>query len=252
MSTKAQVYGVAFHSSDVVLKPQEMEYNPIFLGFISFSPNNDERTKAILKSSLDTGLKIMLITENEEQETVDLAKDLGLIHNRKAVASRKELERVSREQLDSETAKWIAYSQPTWHQRRNIVLSLKRQGHAIGFLGQSRADLRAMTVADITLANRVDASHVVQAAADGLINSGGFQAVRDVLLHAREAYHNAASFLRWNFSCTLSLLLTLTFGTVLHYLYKMPMPLTFTQIIWTPISPDPITIISYRHRTDIC
>ena len=233
ISTKAQVYGVAFHSSDVILKPQEMEYNPIFLGFIGFSASNDERTKAILKSSLDTGLKIILITESGEQETVDLAKDLGLIYNRKAAVSREELENVSREQLDNETAEWLAYSRPTWQQRRNIVLSLKRQGHAVGFLGQTGEDLRAMTVADITLANKVDASHVVEAAADGLINKGGVQAVRDVLLHAREAYHNAAGFLRWNFSCTLSLLLTLTFGTVLHYLYKMPMPLTLTQIIWT-------------------
>ena len=233
ISTKAQVYGVAFHSSDVILKPQEMEHNPVFLGFIGFSASNDERTKAILKSSLDTGLKIILITESGEQETVDLAKDLGLIYNRKAAVSREELENVSREQLDNESEKWLAYSRPTWQQRRNIVLSLKRQGHAVGFLGQSGEDLRAMTVADITLANKVDASHVVEAAADGLINKGGFQAVRDVLLHAREAYHNAAGFLRWNFSCTLSLLLTLTFGTVLHYLYKMPMPLTLTQIIWT-------------------
>ena len=72
----------------------------------------------------------------------------------------------------------------------------------------------------------------MQAAADGLISNKGFQAVRDALLHAREAYHNAAGFLRWNFSCTLSLLLTLTIGTGLHYLYKMPMPLTLTQIIW--------------------
>ncbi len=233
MSTKARVYGVAFHSSDVILKPQEMEYNPIFLGFISFSANSDEQAKTILKSSLDTGLKIILITEHEEQEAVDIAKDLGLIHNRKAVVSREKLDSVSREQLDSETAKWIAYSQPMEHQRRNIVLSLKRQGHAVGFLGQSRTDLRAMTVTDITLANRADASHVVQAAADGLINNGGFQVIRDMLLHAREAYHNAAGFLRWNFSCTLALLFTLTFGTVVHYLYKMPMPLTLTQIVWT-------------------
>lgn len=230
LSTKSQVYGVAFHSSDVILKPQEMEDNPIFLGFISFSVSNDEHTKAVLKSSLDTGLKIILVTENKEQETVDLAKDLGLIHNRKAVVSREELEKVPREQFDNETAKWLAYSEPTWEQRRNIVLSLKRQGHAVGFLGQNSKDLRAMTVADITLANRTDALHVVQAAADGLINK--FEAVRDALLYAREAYHNAAGFLRWNFSCTLSLLLTLTFGTVLHYLYKMPMPLTLTQIIW--------------------
>lgn len=232
LNTKAQVYGVAFHSSDVILKPQEMENNPIFLGFMAFSVSNDEETKTILKSSLDTGLKIILISESKEQETVDMAKDLGLIHNRKAVASREELEAVQREEIDNETAKWLAYSQPTWEQRRNIVLSLKRQGHAVGFLGQNRTDLRAMTVSDITLANSTHASHVVQAAADGLISNKGFQAVRDALLHAREAYHNAAGFLRWNFSCTLSLLLTLTIGTVLHYLYKMPMPLTLTQIIW--------------------
>ncbi|MXV75115.1 cation-transporting P-type ATPase, partial [Candidatus Poribacteria bacterium] len=235
LSTKSQIYGVAFHSSDVILKPQEMEDNPIFLGFIGFSISNDEETKTVLKSSLDTGLKIVLISEGKEQETVDLAKDLGIVHNRKAVASREEFDAVPREQIDNETAKWFAYSQPTWEQRRNIVLSLKRQGHAIGFLGQNRTDLRAMTVADIALANSAQASHVVQAAADGLINTKGFQAVRDALLHAREAYHNAAGFLRWNLSCTLSLFFTLTIGTVLHYLYKMPMPLTLTQIIWVQL-----------------
>ena len=232
LSTKSQVYGVAFHSSDVILKPQEMEDNPIFLGFMSFSISNDEETKTVLKSSLDTGIKIILISEGKEQETVDLAKDLGLVHNRKAVASREELDAVPREQIDNETAKWFAYSQPTWEQRRNIVLSLKRQGHAVGFLGQNKTDLRAMNVADIALANRAHASHVVQATADGLISNKGFQAVRDALLHAREAYHNAAGFLRWNLSCTLSLFFTLTIGIVLHYLYKMPMPLTLTQIVW--------------------
>ena len=89
-----------------------------------------------------------------------------------------------------------------------------------------------MIVSDIALADSTHASHVVQAAADGLISTKGFQAVKDSLLHAREAYHNAAGFLRWNLSCTLSLLFTLTIGTLLHYLYKMPMPLTLTQIIW--------------------
>ena len=235
LSTKAQVYGVAFHSSDVILKPQEMEYNPVFLGFIGFSASNDEQTRTVLKSSMDTGLKVVLITERGEQETVYLGRELGLIYNRQAAVSSEELEEVPREEFDTETAKWLAYAQPTEQQRRNIVLSLKRQGHAIGFLGQNRTDLRAMTVADITLANKSDASHVVQAAVDGLINKGGFQAVRDALLHVREAYHNVAGFLRWNISCTLSLLLTLVFGTVLHYLYKMPIPLTLTQIVWTQL-----------------
>ena len=232
LTTRSQIYGVAFHSSDVILKPQEMEDNAIFLGFIALSVSNGAHTKEVLKSSLDTGLRIILMAEDRKQQTIDFAKDLGLIHNRKSVVSSEELDAVPREQFDEQTSKWLAYSQPTWEQRRNIVLSLKRQGHAVGFLGENRADLRAMNVSNITLADNNKASHVTQAIADGLIDKKGFQAVRDGLLYAREAYHNIAGFLRWSFSCTLSLLLTLTFGTVLHYLYKLPMPLTLTQVIW--------------------
>jgi Ca2+-transporting ATPase len=232
LTTRSQIYGVAFHSSDVILKPQEMEDNAIFLGFIALSVSNGEQTKAVLKSSLDTGLKVILMAEDEKQQTIDFAKDLGLIHNRKSVVSSEELDEVQREQFDVQTSKWLAYSQPTSEQRRNIVLSLKRQGHAVGFLGENKVDLRAMNVTDITLADSTKAPHAVQAVADGLIDKKGFQAVRDGLLYAREAYHNIAGFLRWSFSCTLSLLLTLTFGTVLHYLYKLPMPLTLTQVIW--------------------
>ena len=231
-STKAEVYGVAFYSSDVILKPQEMEDDHIFLGFISFSPSNNEEIKAIVKTSLDSGLKIVLLTENDEQRTVDFAKDLGLIHTQKAVASREKLEALTRENFDAETAKWSVYSQPTWEQRRNIVLSLRHQGHSVGFLGEGVSDRRAMAVANVALANIDYASHVVQAAAHGLIHKGGFRAVKEGLLHARETYHNAAGFLRWGISCTLSLLLTLTFGTVLHYAYKLPMPLTLTQVVW--------------------
>lgn len=232
LTTRAEIYGVAFHSSDVILKPQEVEDNAIFLGFIALSVSSGEETKEVLKSSLDTGLRVILMAENKKQQTIDFAKDLGLIHNRKSVVSSEELDEVPREQFDAQTSQWLAYSQPTWEQRRNIVLSLKRQGHSVGFLGENRNDLRAMNVANITLADGSKAPHVVQAFADGLIDQKGFQAVRDGLLYAREAYHNIAGFLRWSFSCTLSLLLTLTFGTVLHYLYKLPMPLTLTQVIW--------------------
>ena len=232
LTTRAEIYGVAFHSSDVILKPQEVEDNAIFLGFIALSVSSGEETKEVLKSSLDTGLKVILMAENKKQQTIDFAKDLGLIHNRKSVVSSEELDAVPREEFDAQVSKWLAYSEPTWEQRRNIVLSLKRQGHSVGFLGEDRNDLRAMNVSNITLADSSKAPHVVQAFADGLIDKKGFQAVRDGLLYVREAYHNIAGFLRWSFSCTLSLLLTLTFGTVLHYLYKLPMPLTLTQVIW--------------------
>ena len=229
------VYGVASQSSDVMLTPQDMAEGSTFLGFIAFSLSNDEETKAVVKTSLDTGLKIILITERDEQQTGVLAKALGLIHTGKAVAAKKALDSLSREELDEKMHKCFAYSQPNREQRRAIVVGLKRQGHTVGFLGQSGADLRAMTAADIAFANSRDATDIAQAQSDVLIVESGFRAVRDGLLHAREAYQNLAGSIRWGLSCTLALLLTLIVGTFLHYGYQMPMPLTLTQVAWVQL-----------------
>ncbi len=230
-STKIQVYGVASQISEVTLTPPEVDAST-FLGFIAFSRTKDEETKTVVKSSLETGLKIILITDSNEQRTVDVAKELGLIHTRKAVASGEALEPLTREQLDERTSQCLAYSNPSREQRRDIVVSLKSHGHFVGFLGQDGTDLRAMSAADIAFANGNDASHLVQIHSDGLIYKRGFRALRDSLLHAREAYRNLASSVRWGVSCTLSLLLTLVFGTILSYTYKLPMPLTLVQVAW--------------------
>ena len=230
--TLGNVYGVASQSSDMMLTPQDMAEGSTFLGFVAFSVSDDEETRTVVKSSLDTGLKIILITQRDEQQTGVLGKALGLIHTAKAIASRETLNALSREELDEQVRKSLAYAQPSREQRRAIVVSLKRHGHTVGFLGQTGIDSRAMTSADIAFANRRDASDVAQAQSDGLILNSGFRAVRDALLHAREAYQNLAGSIRWGLSCTLALLLTVIFGTILHYVYQLPMPLTLTQIAW--------------------
>lgn len=233
--TLGNVYGVASQSSDIIRTPQDMAEGSTFLGFIAFSVSDDEETKAVVKSSLDTGLKIILITQRDEQQTGVLGKALGLIHTAKAIATRKALNALSREELEEQVRKTLAYSQPSREQRRAIVVSLKRHGHTVGFLGQTGIDSRAMTAADIAFASRRDASDVAQAQSDGLILKSGFRAVRDALLHAREAYQNLAGSIRWGLSCTLALLLTLVFGTILHYVYQLPMPLTLTQVAWVQL-----------------
>ncbi len=234
-SKKNQVYGVASQNSKSMLTPPEMEGSSTFLGFMAFSMNNDEKTKQVVSSSLERGLKIILITENDEQHTVDISKELRLIHTRKEVASRKALEQLTREQLDKKTSQCLAYSNPSPEQRRHIVFSLKRQGHLVGFLGQGNSDLRAMSAADIAFTNAKDASHLVQASSDCLIHKRGFRALRDGLFHAREIYHNLTSSIRWGASCTLSLFLTLVFGTIIGYIYKLPMPMTLVQVAWVQL-----------------
>ena len=113
-----------------------------------------------------------------------------------------------------------------------------------------------MNVADITrsLIAR-QASHMLYKLlpTDLISTAKGFQAVKDALLHAREAYHvTHQAFYVGIFRVHSHSFFTLTLGTVLHYLYyKLPMPLTLTQISLGAITLNPITRIRYRHRKNI-
>ncbi len=226
------VYGVASIDSNMPFTPHDVYGPSTFLGFISFSVTDIKETKEVVKSFLDTGIKVILLSESDELTTTDLAKELGLIHTRNAVGTRQELMQLNTQEFDQEVPNWNAYSQPTQEQRRNIVLSLKRHNHSIGYLGQSSIDQRAMTTADLVFADTRYATHFAQDHADCLIIDKGFKAVKDCLLYAREAYLNLAGSIRWCLSCTLAQLLTVLFGLILQVGFNFEMPLTLTQVIW--------------------
>lgn len=226
------VYGVASLNSEVPLTPQEVQGISTFLGFIGFSVTDNDATKEVIKSFLDTGLKVILMSDSDEQATTDLARELGLVHTRNAVGTTKQLMRLSTQEFDKEVPNWNAYSQPTQEQRRNIVLSLKRHNHSVGFLGQNVHDQRAMIIADLSFADTRYASHFAQEHADCLIVEKGSKAVKDCLLFAREAYQNISGALRWCFSCTLAQFFTVVFGLILQGAFNFEMPLTLTQVVW--------------------
>ena len=231
-NSRDTVYGVASVHSEVPLTPSEVQRMSTFLGFIGFSANDNEEIREAIKAFTDTGLKVILISDSDEQSTTDLARELGLIHSRNAVGTREELMKLSTQEFDKEVPNWNAYSQPTQEQRRNIVLSLKRHNHSVGFLGQESNDQRAMITSDLAFADTRYASHFALEHADCLIVEKGFKAVKDCLLYAREAYQNLSSSLRWCLSCTLAQFLTVIFGLVLFTAFEFEMPLTITQVIW--------------------
>lgn len=229
---KESVYGVASIHSEVPLSPSEVQGVSTFLGFISFSAIDINETTTVIKSFLDSGIKVILITDKDDQTTTDLAKELGLLHTRNAVGTREELISFTMQEFDQEVPNWNAYSQPTQEQRRNIVLSLKRHNHSVGFLGQNAIDQRAMIAADLAFADTRYATHFAQDHADCLIIDKGFKAVKDCLLFAREVYQNLAGTLRWLLSCSITLFLTVILGLILNAGFNFDSPLTLQHVIW--------------------
>ena len=242
------VYGVALLHSQVPLTPQEVQGMSTFVGFIGFSVTDSDETKEVIKSFLDTGIKVILLSETDEQTTTDTARELGIAHSRNAVGTREELMNLTTQEFDKEVPNWNAYSQPTQEQRRNIVLSLKRHNHSVGFLGQNANDQRAMITADLAFTDSRYASHFAQEHADCIIVENGFKAVKDCLLYAREAYQALSATLRWCLSCTLAQFLTVLFGLILNAAFNFDLPLTLAQVIWVQFLTTLLPSIAFGYN----
>lgn len=227
----AYVLGVAHRISSVADSQHEMERNATFLGLVALSTSAHERAREAVESCMDTGMKIIMITDRDRQIAADLAKEIGITQDRNAVAERVDFDDRG-EDYDLIINSCLVYCKLSAAQRLRIVQYLGRHGYTLGFLGRRPLDTRAMKAADVGFASASHACHAVQKHADCLILKEGFAIIETLLHHTREAYENLRNSMRWLLSSALAQLTTLVVGFVLHQLYGLPMPLTLHQIIW--------------------
>ena len=234
LDNDAQVFGVAYRNLATLPSQHEIKQNLTFLGMLAFAQAHYKDAKKEVEFCVDAGIKIVMITDKDKLQAFDLAREFGLIQDKKAVVSRAELDQLNNEELDSIADRLLVYCKPSPEQKLNIVQRLKRSGYSVGIWGKSPGDLRAIKVADVSFASASRASHIVQQHSGCLILQDGFEVISDLLLHAREMYSNLRNSMRWLLSCTVAQLITLVIGFIIQQLkgYPYPMPLNLQQIIW--------------------
>ena len=225
------VLAVAHRISGIADTQREMERSATFLGLVALSTSAHERARESVEFCMDTGTKIVMLTDKNPQMAVELAKETGITHDRNAVVERADFD-LHGEDYDFVVSRCVVYCKLSAAQRLRVVQYLGRHGYTLGFLGRRPLDAHAMKAADVGFASASHACHVVQKHAECLMLKDGFAVIEALLHHTREAYDNLRNSMRWLLSCTLAQLITLVAGFVLHQLYGLPMPLTLHQIIW--------------------
>ena len=254
LDNKTQVFAFAYRN--LVTRPSEaeMKRNMTFLGLIAFAQLEYPDSKKIIRSRLDAGLKIVMITEKNRDMASDIARQLGIIEDKNTVVTKEDLDEFSDTHYESIVDRLLVYCRPSSEQKLNMVQYLKRRGHTVGFWGKSSQDLRAMRVADVNFASVSRSSHVAQQHAAVLVLKDSFRVIADLLLHIRESYINLRSSMRWLLSCSLAQILTLSIGFVLPYLgsffpllRELPMPLTLFQLVWVHLLVNLIPLMGLGH-----
>ncbi len=173
------------------------EKNLILLGYIAFLDPPKDSTAQALVSLRDTGVRVKILTGDNAVVTRKICKDVGMAVNQVAIGD--ELSKMKPEEFDRvvETADVLAKLSPL--QKEQVVQSLKRNGHVIGFMGDGINDAPALRAADVGIS--VDtAADVAKESADIVLLEKSLMVLNDGILEGRRVFANIIKYIRMSAS----------------------------------------------------
>ena len=220
-----RVLGVALKSVDA--KPaydRDDERDMAFVGFLAFLDQPKEGVKETIAELAALGVSIKIITGDSRLVTQHVATLVGLRGDR--VLTGRQLDDLNDDALRAAVGKTDLFAEVDPNQKQRILLSLKKAGHVVGFIGDGVNDAPAMHDADTSLA--VDqAADVAREAADFVLLERGLDVIRRGIEEGRKTFANTMKYVLMTTSANLGNMISMALAS----LFLPFLPMTAGQIL---------------------
>jgi len=168
------------------------ERNLILAGFLSFADPPLADAAQLLASLKQDGVEVKVISGDNDRVTGHICAQVGIDAGR--IVTGEELDRMTDPALahDAEEAHIFARISPA--QKNRILLALKHNGHAVGFMGDGINDAPSLHAADVGI-SVPSAADVAREAADVILVEPGLRVLHEGIIAGRKAFGNVMKYL---------------------------------------------------------
>ena len=195
-----------------------------FQGFLTFLDRPKEGAGAAIADLAALGVSIKLISGDSRLVAIHVAKLIGMRTDH--VLTGLQLDELHDEALWRAAGEIDLFVEVDPNQKERIILSLKKSGHVVGFLGDGVNDAPAMHAADTSLSVE-HAVDVAREAADFVLLERGLDVIRRGVEEGRRTFANTLKYVLMTTSANLGNMVSMAaVSLVLPFL-----PLTAGQIL---------------------
>ena len=200
------------------------ERDMTFAGFVTFVDKPKPGVRDAIAALAALGVSIKVVTGDSHLVARHLARSVGLGADR--VLTGRQLDDMHDEALWRAAAETDLFVEVDPNQKERIILSLKKMGHVVGFLGDGVNDAPAMHAADTSLS--VDqAVDVAREAADFVLLERGLDVIRRGIEEGRKTFANTLKYVLITTSANLGNMVSMAVAS-----FFLPfLPLTAGQIL---------------------
>jgi len=235
-SKKFRVIALAYKKTKS-FKKDGLEKDLIFLGLAALDDPPREEVKSTLEICRGAGIKVKMITGDNKDTAIQIAKEIGLYGD---VLTGDEMDGLSDRELSEIVDKIAIFSRVRPDHKIRIVRALKRNNEIVAMTGDGVNDAPALKEAHVGVAMGINGTDVSRESADLILKDDNFATIVSAIREGRTIFSNIQKFITYQLSCNYAELFIIFFGILLG----LPLPLLALQILFMNLVTDNLPAIT--------
>jgi len=206
------------------------EQNLVLAGFVGFVDPVRDSAPAAVRSLAEHGVAVKILTGDSKTVARQVAGQVGVPADTVVVGH--EIDRLSDRRLSAVSAQAAVFAELTPAHKTRIVAALRKDGHAVGFLGDGVNDVPALRIADAGIAADT-AADVAKHAADLILLDKDLAVVARGVVEGRRTLANTMKYVKITASSNFgNVLSVLAASALLPFLPILPIQLMVQNLLY--------------------
>ena len=206
------------------------EQNLILAGFLTFADEPLADAAEALASLKRDGVETKVISGDNDRVTAHICSEVGIDAGR--IVTGDDLEKMTDPALQRTVEDARVFARVSPAQKNRILLALKHNGHAVGFMGDGINDAPSLHAADvgISVSSAVD---VAREAADVVLVQPGLRVLHDGILEGRKAFGNVMKYILMETSSSFGNMFSMAVASLfLPFLPMLPTQILLNNLLY--------------------
>ena len=218
---------------------EKNETNLIFVGLVGMIDPPRKEAKTAVEKCFNAGMIPVMITGDNKDTAIAIAKELGIIKKDDEAITGEELDKLSDEELYSRVQNIRVYARVSPENKVRIVKAWKKNGKIVAMTGDGVNDAPALKAADIGVGMGITGTEVSKSVSSMIISDDNFATIIVAVKEGRRIYNNIQNVIAYLLASNLAEVLIIFISTLFGQTFLLPI-----QILWINLVTDTIPAIA--------
>lgn len=213
----------------------------VFLGVVAVSDSVRQDVEESVRQVHERDVEILIITGDHAEIALQVARRIGLQHDRSALLTGSDMQNLTEAQLRSLIIRKRVFARVTPQQKLKILEIFRNAGRTVAMTGDGVNDSLALVKADIGIAMGKASSDAAKASSDIVLLDNRFGSIAYGIDEGKNIFSNIKKTVLFLLSTNLSEM----FVVVLAITLALPVPLSAIAILWLNIVTDTFLVLGF-------